>query len=204
MSQLSAKYDGGFTMIYGYARVSTRGQAKDGNSLEAQENTLRAAGATEIYADAFTGTKSHRPELDKLLEVIQPDDILKVTKLDRIARSATQGIELIQSLLDNGVIVHVLNMGMMDNTPTGKLVRNVMLAFSEFERDMIIERTQEGKAIARQRADFREGRPPKYGKKQIAHALELLETHSYKQVEEITGISKSTLIRAKRKLKAEE
>ena len=57
----------------------------------------------------------------------------------------------------------------------------------------------EGKAIAKQREDFREGRPPKYTKKQIEHALALLETHSYKQVEEMTGISKSTLIRAKRK-----
>lgn len=58
-------------MIYGYARVSIKTQAKDGNSLEAQENALRAAGATEIFADAFTGTKSHRPELDKLLEVMR-------------------------------------------------------------------------------------------------------------------------------------
>ena len=58
-------------MLYGYARVSTRGQAKDGNSLEAQENALRSAGATKIYADAFTGTKTHRPELDKLMAVMQ-------------------------------------------------------------------------------------------------------------------------------------
>lgn len=186
-------------MVYGYARVSTKTQAKDGNSLEAQENALRAAGATEIYADAFTGTKSHRPELDKLLEVMQSGDTLKVTKLDRIARSATQGIELIQSLLNKGVTVHVLNMGAMDNTPTGKLVRNVMLAFAEFERDMIVERTAEGKAIAKQNPDFKEGRPPKYGRAQLNHAMELLEQYSYKQVEEMTGISKSTLLRAKRK-----
>ena len=185
-------------MIYGYARVSTKTQAKDGNSLEAQENALRAAGATEIYADAFTGTKSHRPELDKLLAVMQSDDTLKVTKLDRIARSATQGIELIQSLLDKGITVHVLNMGVMDNTPTGKLVRNVMLAFAEFERDMIVERTAEGKAIAKQNPDFKEGRPPKYSRTQLNHAMELLEKYSYKQVEDMTGISKSTLLRAKR------
>lgn len=69
---------------------------------------------------------------------------------------------------------------------------------------MIVERTQEGKTIARLKEDFREGRPPKYGRKQITHALDLLESHSYKQVEEITGISKSTLIRAKKRLKAEE
>lgn len=76
-----------------------------------------------------------------------------------------------------------------------------MSGFAEFERDMIVERTQEGKAIARQKPDFREGRPNKYSKKQIEHALRLLETNSYKQVETMTGISKSTLIRAKRKLK---
>ena len=72
-------------MIYGYARVSTKGQAKDGNSLEAQEAALREAGAEIVYADAFTGTKTHRPELDKLMEVIQSGDKLVVIKLDRVA-----------------------------------------------------------------------------------------------------------------------
>lgn len=77
-------------MVYGYCRVSTKGQAKDGNSIEAQEAAVREAGAEEIYADAFTGTKKHRPQLDKLLKVIQDGDKVVVTKLDRIARSATQ------------------------------------------------------------------------------------------------------------------
>ena len=186
-------------MKYGYARVSTKGQAKDGNSLEVQENALREAGAGEIYLDAFTGTKSHRPELDKLIQAMQPSDTLIVTKLDRVARSATQGIELIQSLLNKGISVHVLNMGLMDNTPTGKLIRSVMLAFAEFERDMIVERTQEGKAIARMKPGFKEGRPVKHKRPQIEHALELLNDNSYTQVSEMTGISVSTLTRAKRK-----
>ncbi len=186
-------------MVYGYCRVSTQGQAKDGNSLEVQEKLLKENGAEEIYSDAFTGTKAHRPELDKLLDKLQPGDKLVITKLDRIARSASQGIELIQTLLDNSITVHVLNMGLMDNTPTGKLIRNIMLAFAEFERDMIIERTQEGKAIAKKQPDFREGRPRLYSKKQIQHALGLLQNHSYKQVTELTGISKSTLIRSKNK-----
>lgn len=186
-------------MIYGYARVSTQMQAKDGNSLEAQEQLLRKNGAEEIYADAFTGTKTHRPELARLLDELQAGDTLVVTKLDRIARSASQGIELIQSLLDREITVHVLNMGLLDNTPTGKLIRTIMLAFAEFELDMIVERTQEGKAIARKQPDYREGRPRLYGRKQIKHALELLEDHSYKQVTGMTGISKSTLIRAKKR-----
>lgn len=189
-------------MIYGYARVSTKGQAKDGNSLEAQTKALREHGAAQIYSDAFTGTKAHRPELDKLMGQINDGDTLVVTKLDRIARSATQGTELIQSLLDRGIKVHILNMGLLDNTPTGKLIRNILFAFAEFERDMIVERTQEGKSIAKQNPDFTEGRPKKFNQKQVNHALELLQDHSYKEVEQMTGISKSTLIRAKRKADA--
>ena len=187
-------------MIYGYSRVSTKSQAKDGNSLEAQEAALKAAGAQKIYSDAFTGTKSHRPELDKLLEVIQPGDTLIVTKLDRIARSASQGTELIEALLKKDIIVHILNIGIMDNTPTGKLIRNILFSFAEFERDMIVERTQEGKAIAKQSPEFTEGRPKKYSRQQINHALDLLESHSYRQVCQMTGISKSTLIREKHKV----
>lgn len=186
-------------MVYGYCRVSTNMQAKDGNSLEAQTMLLKENGAEKIYSDAFTGTKAHRPGLDKLLDKLQPGDKLVITKLDRIARSAAQGTELIQTLLDNGITVHVLNMGLMDNTPAGKLIRNIMLAFAEFERDMIVERTQEGKAIAKKQPGFREGRPHLYSKKQIQHALGLLQDHSYKQVTELTGISKSTLIRVKNK-----
>lgn len=191
-------------MIYGYARVSTKGQAKDGNSLDAQERTLRENGAQEIYKDSFTGTKVHRPELDKLLEVIGDGDTLIITKLDRMARSATQGIELINKLLDRGVKVHILNMGIMDNTPSGKLIRTVMLAFAEFEKDMIVERTTEGKAIAKLNEDFREGRPKVYKKAQVNQALELLDSgKTYKEVCEIMGMSKSTLIRAKRQRDAE-
>lgn len=185
-------------MIYGYARVSTQIQAKDGNSLEVQEKILKENGAEIIYSDTFTGTKQHRPELDKLLVELKEGDKLIVTKLDRIARSVTQGIELVNSLLDMGISVYVLNMGILDNTPTGKLIRNIMFAFAEFERDMIVERTQEGKAVAKQKPDYKEGRPKKYKKKQVEYALELLKENSYKQVEELTGISKSTLIRAKR------
>ena len=191
--------EGDFTMIYGYARVSTKGQAKDGNSLEAQEKALRESGANEIYVDAFTGTKTDRPEFDKLMNKIQKGDTLIVTKLDRFARSMSQGSELVSDLIERGIKVYILNIGVMDNTPSSKLIRNVFFAFAEFERDMIVERTMEGKAIAKQNPDFREGRPKKYSRKQIEHALELLDNNSYKQVEDLTGISKSTLIRAKKK-----
>ena len=183
-------------MVFGYARISTAGQ-----SLEAQIDMLRQAGAEKIFSDVFTGTKNDRPELDKLLKIIKEGDKLIVTKLDRIARSLVHGIQLIESLSDRGVIIDVLNMGIVDSSPTGKLIRNIMLAFSEFERDMIIQRTQEGKAIAKQKPDFREGRPKKFKREQINHALELLKNHSYKQVSAMTGISTATLGRAKRNVK---
>jgi DNA invertase Pin-like site-specific DNA recombinase len=148
-------------MIYGYARVSTKGQERDGNGLEAQERVLREHGAEIIYKDSFTGTKKHRPELDKLLSVVKDGDTVVVVKLDRIARSTIQGCELMNELFAKGVAVNVLNMGMMDNSTTGKLIRSIFFAFAEFERDMIVERTSEGKAVAREREGFREGRPTK-------------------------------------------
>ncbi|MCR5100549.1 MAG: recombinase family protein [Butyrivibrio sp.] len=191
-------------MIYGYARVSTAGQAREGNSLESQEKQLREQGATKIFTDAYTGTKMERPAFDKLLKVIKEGDTLVVTKLDRFCRSVSQGIKMVDELLEKGIKVNIINMGMLDNTPTGKFVRNIMLSFAEFERDMIIQRTQEGKAIAKKRPDFREGRPKKFTRKQIEHAMELLESNSYKQVSEITGISVSTLARERRKYKKKE
>jgi DNA invertase Pin-like site-specific DNA recombinase len=93
----------------------------------------------------------------------------------------------------------------MDNTPASKLIRNVFFSFAEFERDMIIERNQEGKAIAKTKEGFKEGRPKSYNDKQLYHALSLLTVNggdkSYNEVVEITGISKGTLIRENNKCK---
>ena len=137
-------------MVYGYARVSTTGQAREGNSLEAQESALRQAGAERIYRDVFSGKTERRPQLDRLLKVIDNGDTLIITRLDRIARSLIKGVHLLETLSDRGITIEVLNMGVIDNTPTGKLIRNIMLSFSEFDHDLIVQRTQEGKAIARQ------------------------------------------------------
>lgn len=191
-------------MIYGYARVSTSGQAKDGNSLEDQKQKLIAAGAKDenIVEEHYTGTTTDRPKFSELISRLQDGDTLIVTKLDRFARSAGQGVQLIQELIDRGVTVNVLNMGPMNNTSTGTLIRNVMFAFAQFERDMIVERTQEGKRIAKQRDGFEEGRP-RISKKKTDYAMELLDHGmSYKEVSEKLGISKSTLVRRRREWKA--
>ncbi|HDR4568293.1 MULTISPECIES: recombinase family protein [Bacillus cereus group] len=181
-------------MKYGYARVSTVSQ-----ELEVQLKALENEGCENIYSEKFTGTKSDRPQLQEVLSLLKEGDTLVVTKLDRLARNTVEGIEIVKGLFSKGVRVHVLNVGLLEDTTMGRFFLTTLLAVAEMERNLIVERTQEGKAIAKQRDDFREGRPNKYSKKQIEHALGLLETHSYKQVEEITGISKSTLIRAKKK-----
>lgn len=191
-------------MIYGYARISTKLQGSYGNSLESQEQKLRESGATIIYKDSFTGTKTDRPQFNVLLQGLKQGDTLIVTKLDRIARSLTQGSKLINKLIEKGVRVNILNIGMMDNTSSSKLIRNIFFSFAEFERDMIIERTQEGKAIAKTKDGFKEGRPKKYTQAQINIALDLIEKKekSYTEVERDMRISKSTLIRAMRERKA--
>lgn len=180
--------------IYGYARVSTQSQ-----ELESQLQALELEGATTIFKEKFTGTKMDRPILNELLNTLQPNDKLIITKLDRLARNTKEGIELIESLFARNIKVHVLNVGLLENTSMGKFFLTTLLAVAEMERNLIIERTQEGKMIARQQKDFKEGRPKKFSKKQLDHALELLSSHSYNAVADLTGISKSTLIREVKK-----
>lgn len=145
-------------MIYGYGRVSSIGQAKDGNSLEAQEKALREKGCEKIYCEAFTGTTTHRPEFSKLVELLQEGDTLVVTKLDRFSRSASEGAKLVEDLHKRGVIIDILNMGRVDNTPMGKLMITMLLAFAEFEHDQILERLNTGKAVAKSHGKKTDGR----------------------------------------------
>lgn len=186
-------------MVYGYARVSTLGQGRDGNSLEDQVNALREYGCEEIVTEAFSAKTMDRPEFQKLLSRLEKSDMLVVTKLDRFARTTIEGVQTIQDLFNRGIKVHILNMGLVEDTNIGHLILTIMLAFAEYERSMIIERTQNGKTIAKQNPNYKEGRPKKYTKIQLDHAVSLLrQGKSYKEVSAITGISKSTLVRAKR------
>ena len=186
-------------MIYGYARVSTATQGRDGNSLEEQVAALTAYGCQEIIQEAFTGKTMDRPAFQTLMNKLTANDTLVVTKLDRFARTAIQGVQTVRELFDRGVKVHILNMGLVENTLTGNLILTVMLAFAEYERGMIVERTQSAKIALRQNPDFKDGRPRKYSDAQIQLALDLLKAgKSYGQVQKMTGISKSTLVRSKR------
>src|SRR5574344_2923812 len=101
-------------MIYGYARVSSKSQ-QDNNSFEQQEMEIRTRyNDVEVLKEQFTGTTTHRPILDELIGKLKPNDTLVVTKLDRLARTTVEGIELVQSLFDKGVSVHVMNVGLLE------------------------------------------------------------------------------------------
>jgi DNA invertase Pin-like site-specific DNA recombinase len=188
-------------MTIGYVRVSTKGQL-DGNSIEEQANRIREKyPVAEIVVESLSGAKE-RPIFSEAIKSLcdsqDKNNVLVVTKLDRFCRSTKEGLGYVDLLTQSGVDIHILNMGLIEDTPMGRMIVTNLLAFAEFERAMIAERCQAGKAIARQDPNFREGRPRRYSSKQIGHALELLEGKTYRQVEEMTGISKSTLIRAKR------
>lgn len=181
-------------MKYGYARVSTVGQ-----NLETQIEMLERENCDIIFQDKFTGTQKHRPEFDKMMNIVDVNDTIVITKLDRFARNTRQALELIEEMFERGVKIHILNMGIIENTATGKLIYSVFSAFAEFERDMIVQRTQEGKELAKRNPDYREGRPKKFSKEQINHAMKLLGSNTTKEVSRMTGISEATLYREKRK-----
>ena len=109
-------------MVYGYARVSTNKQAKDGNSLEDQRIALKNNGAEVIFEETYSGTTVDRPEFNKLMKEIKSGDKLIVTKLDRLARTAIDGGTIVRDLHDRGVVIQILNIGVADNTPMGKFI----------------------------------------------------------------------------------
>lgn len=191
-------------MKYGYARVSSLIQLK-GNSLEEQRQELLQAGVLpeNIIEEQYSGKTTDRPLFKALLTRLQPGDELICCKLDRFARNAEDGLRTVRELVDKGVTVDILNLGRIDNKATGKLILTIMLAFAEFERNMILERTAAGRAIARTKAGYHEGRP-RIARAKISHAMDLLESHSYAQAADMTGISIATLKRYARAKKDEE
>ncbi|MEH6888562.1 recombinase family protein [Bacillus sp. JJ864] len=183
-------------MKYGYARVSTITQ-----DLESQLQTLNAEGCDVIYSEKFTGTTTDRPELSKVLAVLSEGDTLTVTKLDRLARNTKEGIEIIEALFKRGIRVHVLNVGLLEDTTMGRFFLQTLLAVAEMERNLILERTQEGKIVARQNPNYKEGRPKSHSDKKLIEAMRMKEKmgYSFRQLSDATDISMSTLQRFARK-----
>lgn len=187
-------------MIIGYARVSTNKQ-----ELDIQIKALKEAGATKIYKEKVSGAKTERKELNSLLATIKAGDTLVVTKADRIARSLSQLESFVMELTSRGVAVHIKNMGLftaesMDN-PITKMLFQVLGSFAEFERSMILERTQEGIQEAKEKG-VKFGRKSKTFKIEgsLLHAIEEVEAGKMSQPEgaEFAGCSVATF---KRRLK---
>lgn len=190
-------------MQYGYARVSTLSQ-----STKEQRQQLLEHGVKQqhIYSEKFTGTKNDRPAFNDLLSNIRSGDSVVVTKLDRFARNTREALAIIEPLLEDDVTIKVLNLGTIENTPMGRMIVRTLLSVAEMERDMIVERTQEGKAFAKKNnPNYREGRPKATMTSQKEHAYHLMEQGlSYKEVQERTNFSRSTLYRIKKMKKQQE
>ncbi len=192
-------------MICGYARVSTKAQLK-GNSLEHQREELRRNGCEIIIEEQYSGSTTARIKFENLIQQqLKSGDTLVVTKLDRFARNVMEGVATIRALFAKGVRVHVLNVGLLENTTMGNFFITTLLAVAELERNLIMERTTAGKQIARTRPGYKEGRPP-VPKERIELAMSLLDanTHTYREISEMTGISTATLGRYRRKQRQEQ
>lgn len=175
---------------FGYARVSTEAQ-----NLDRQLDALEKYGVDMIYNEKMTGTKKNRPELTKLLDRITEGDTVVVESLSRLGRSTKDLIELTEIFQSKGVNLVSLKESIDTNSPTGKLLFTLMSAIAQFERDVIADRTREGLESARARG--RTGGRPRADNEQVRKAVKLYKTGQYsvKEIEELTGIKKSTLYR---------
>lgn len=176
--------------IFGYARVSTEAQ-----NLDRQIDSLKQYGCDVIYSEKMTGTKKDRPELNKMLDRMTEGDTVVVVALSRLGRSTKDLIELTETFQNKGVHLVSLKENVDTGTPSGKLLFMLMSAIAQFERDTIAERTREGLRSARARG--RMGGRPKVDPDNIRKAVKLYNTNQYsvKEIEELTGVKKSTLYR---------
>ena len=140
--------------IVGYARVSTTDQ-----SLEIQAEQLAAAGIEKLFQEKISGAKRDRPQLGALLEYVREGDTVVVTKLDRIARSTKDLLDIIETLQRKGCAFRVLNINLDTSTPTGKLMLTMLGAIATFEREMMLERQAEGISKAKAAGRYK-GRKP--------------------------------------------
>lgn len=185
---------------YGYARSAQ----KDG--LDEQIKQLTETGCEEIHCDVISGSSKEREGFSNLIKLLKEGDSLIVTSLDRMSWYLAENEIIIRDLLRNGVIVHILNIGIIEDSPINKMPFSILSAFAEFEKNTRYERLLEGKTKAKLNPNFKEGRPPIYSKKELDYAMKLKETHSFTELAELTGISLATLKResAKRKKQVTE
>ena len=191
-------------MILGYTRVSSKNQEREGYGLEVQrQEILSKYPDARIFSEAYTGATVDRPVFNQLMADIGKGDTLVVCKLDRLARNTVEGIQIVREIFKRQASVHVLNVGLLEDTPMGQFFLTILLAVAEMERTTILERTAAGKAQAIAEAEARgekfvQGRPRKWNEEELDEAVNLLEAGSFTEVSRLTGIPRSTLARAKK------
>jgi len=184
--------------LVGYCRVSTKEQ-----NLDLQREALQAAGCTKIFEEKISGAKRGRPELEKLLDYVREGDTVCVYKLDRLARSTSQLLEMVEGFDQKGISFRTLTGVEIDTTtPSGKLVFTVFSALSEFERGLIRERTQAGieRAVAN---GVKLGRKPIDDEKADAIKRMLSEGASWTKITDEIEVSRRTVARQAKQMKVE-
>lgn len=178
-------------MKIGYARVSTQDQ-----NLDRQLDNLRAAGCERIFNEKMTGTKSDRPELKTMLLTLRSGDVLVIDSFSRLSRSTKDLLDLVDKLTEMGVHLVSLKENLDTTTATGKMMLTMLSALSQFERDLIAERTIDGLKAARSRGRCG-GRPTVGSEKDKKQALAMYHANamSNKEIADRFGISPSTLAR---------
>ena len=177
-------------MIIGYARVSTTEQ-----NLDRQLDNLKEQGCERIYQEKVTGTKASRPEYQRMLDSLREGDTLVVDSFSRLSRSTKDLLEVVEALTAKGVNLKSLKECLDTTTATGKLMLTMLSALSQFERDIIAERTRDGLKAAKARG--RLGGRPKANETAVAKAMRLYEADklSIREISEATGISTATINR---------
>lgn len=179
------------TKRLGYGRVSTADQNPD-----SQKDALEKAGVDQIFLDTYTGTKSSRPQLDKMREQLRSGDTIVITRLDRLGRSTKDLLNLVSDLQELGVNLEVLEQNINTSTPEGKLFFTLVASFAEFEREIMRARTIDGLAAARARGRVG-GRKPAMTQAKISTARQMYAEGKYvKEIAEVLGVSRPTIYRA--------
>lgn len=184
--------------VFGYGRVSTTEQNTD-----IQRDALLAAGAEKLFLDKYTGTKSSRPELDRLRDQMRAGDTILVLKVDRLARSTRDLLNLVQEFADAGVTLKVLEQNIDTSSAEGKFLLNVLSAVAELERDMIVARTQQGLAAARAKGRVG-GRKPKLNEKQAVAVRNFYEEgKAVSEIATLFNVSRASVYRVLEKASAQ-
>jgi len=180
-------------LFLGYARVST-----DDQDLALQREHLRAAGCNKIFAEKVSGARRARPELDRMLDHLRPGDVVTVTRLDRLARSTRDLLDIAERIRSYGAGLRSLAEPWADTTsPAGRMVMTVFAGIAEFERSLILERTRTGREAAKARG-VQFGPRPTLTPAQLDHATRLIEQEgrAVSEVADLMGVHRSTLYRA--------